>query len=1035
MAALIGLLASIPFLKGIPEGGDTFLHFYRLVQLDTLVGQGIIFSRWAPDLAYGYGYPIFNYYAPFSYYLAEFLHLLGLDLISAFLATFIVAFVGAAVFTYLWIRDLFGDIAGLVAAAMYTLSPYLMIDALQRGALAEHLALSLLPLILYAFRRLIVLGGWTYALIATLSYACLLLTHNITALIFTPILLAYILVISWQSKKQSASVWSGTMRSALPCLGFLILAIGITAFFWIPALFERELVQIIQSYGPIAFDFKTNFQNLAASLAPPFIWDPNLINRNVPIALSLFGLFLAFIGTVGTFRFYQWGDQRANVIFAAAVSLLSVFMTASLSEVVWNVLPLIAFVQFPWRFLGMATLFVALLAGAGADSLLRLTRPWPRLQTAIPAVLVGLVILYILPWQFADYSTTPPEATISASIAYEREFGTIGTTSTGEYLPVNVKQLPSPDPLIESAISRQLIEESLPSAAIIKEAIFKPLEYRLTVDSPEAFLAEFNTFFFEGWRAYIDGHLTSVRFSEPDGLIEVEVPAGEHQLLVQFESTTIRDIAKTLSFISLAALIIALIVWGKRPYRSPGYEALTPNSPTIPQLGLIFIVLVSIFAGKWLFLDDNDSAIRRSRLNGQIITGVSNTNQKNFDDKLILLGLDAPDHLEADQLLEVTLYWRLAEDVGEDFSTSVVVVSENGEIVGQSDKQHPGVIPTSQWSEGKYAADRHQISLMPGIPPGPYTIEINAYRYNEPENRLNILDDSGAPIGQSLSAAPIELQAPREPVDLSQIDMETKSNLSLGQGINLLGYSLPEKTMFAGQTLPIVLYWRATNMPGQDSFVKLELIDEDGITKLSAEVPLVPGFPTSQWQTDDLWRGSLRLSLPASLDKGAYQLAMTTDTGEVINLNAINIDTPAHLYDPPDMTFRQEMGFGQVANLIGYDLPLAIGLGKELPVTLLWQSQGETPINYKSFVQLLDDSGRLIVGSDAIPDEWRRPTTGWVADEFITDSHHLVVPEDLIPGSYQLLIGLYDMISLERISTDAGDNALILNRSIEIVEE
>jgi hypothetical protein len=397
------------------------------------------------------------------------------------------------------------------------------------------------------------------------------------------------------------------------------------------------------------------------------------------------------------------------------------------------------------------------------------------------------------------------------------------------------------------------------------------------------------------------------------------------------------------------------------------------------------------------------------------------------------MGMDAQTEIQADQTLEVILYWRLFNEVGEDYSTSVVVVNESGDIVGQSDKQHPGVIPTSQWPTGKYAEDKHHIALVPGIPPGSYTIEVNVYRYNEPENRLNVLDDNGAPAGQSLSVASIEVQHPKQPADPSQIEIETKTKVALGQGVDLLGYSVPEKNLLAGQTLLVIFYWQAAEDLHQDSFVQLDLSSENEASQLSAIVPLVSGYPTSQWLSGDLWQGVHRLPLPASLARGTYSLTMTTDTNKVLNLSAIDVETPEHILDPPDMNHTQEVGFGQVVKLVGYDMPATIGLGETLPVTLLWQSQGETPVSYKSFVQLLDASGQLVSGSDAIPDDWQRPTTGWVANEYITDPHHLSVPLDLIPGSYRILVGLYEADSLERLTADSGNDAVFLSQPLEII--
>ena len=89
LVCLFGISAVTPLLKGsLPQTADGIIHLYRLVELDNLFQHGVLFSRWAPDLVYGLGLPLFNFYAPLSYYLAEVFHLLGLSLVNALKAAF-----------------------------------------------------------------------------------------------------------------------------------------------------------------------------------------------------------------------------------------------------------------------------------------------------------------------------------------------------------------------------------------------------------------------------------------------------------------------------------------------------------------------------------------------------------------------------------------------------------------------------------------------------------------------------------------------------------------------------------------------------------------------------------------------------------------------------------------------------------------------------------------------------------------------------------------------------------------------------------
>src|SRR5574337_645807 len=74
----VGLILAAPLLQNAWLcSDDGALHVYRTVALDRALSSGLLYPRWFPDLAYGYGFPFFNYREPLGYYLVEFVHLLG----------------------------------------------------------------------------------------------------------------------------------------------------------------------------------------------------------------------------------------------------------------------------------------------------------------------------------------------------------------------------------------------------------------------------------------------------------------------------------------------------------------------------------------------------------------------------------------------------------------------------------------------------------------------------------------------------------------------------------------------------------------------------------------------------------------------------------------------------------------------------------------------------------------------------------------------------------------------------------------------
>src|SRR5260221_5559653 len=136
--AAIGALAAWPVLRaGYPAIGDGLIHFYRLVEFQHLLQHGVWFPRWATDLGYGYGYPLFNFTPPLTYYLGALSAGLGLSAADSLLAVYVVAWLLAVSGAYRLAREQGGPQAGLIAAAAYGLAPYLYYDSLARGALPE----------------------------------------------------------------------------------------------------------------------------------------------------------------------------------------------------------------------------------------------------------------------------------------------------------------------------------------------------------------------------------------------------------------------------------------------------------------------------------------------------------------------------------------------------------------------------------------------------------------------------------------------------------------------------------------------------------------------------------------------------------------------------------------------------------------------------------------------------------------------------------------------------------------------------------
>jgi hypothetical protein len=97
----------------------------------------------------------------------------------------------------------------------------------------------------------------------------------------------------------------------------------------------------------------------------------------------------------------------------------------------------------------------------------------------------------------------------------------------------------------------------------------------------------------------------------------------------------------------------------------------------------------------------------------------------------------------------------------------------------------------------------------------------------------------------------------------------------LGYDAYRLGHAhQPDAPLRPGDIVHASLYWQALTAPGGDWQVELSLIDADAREWGSIVAEPVGAFPTSQWQTGDVWRGQFNLALPADVAPGRYRLSV-----------------------------------------------------------------------------------------------------------------------------------------------------------------
>jgi hypothetical protein len=725
--ALLALPTVIPLLQGgYLDSHDGLFHLYRLQALDEAFRAGVFYPRWFPQSAFGYGHPVLNYYSPLTYYVAQFFHMLGAGYILSLKLTFAAGLLLSAAFMYSYAREILGRFPAIIAAGVYTYFPYHLADTYLRGALGEAFAFVFLPLCLWAMHGLVTRGHARYLILLSLSFAALIVTHNLTALIFTPVLVAYLLVL-WFLTRRS--------REVLLAVGSLAVGFLLDAFYWLPVLLETRYVGLganiaapgYQRHLAPVLDFVSTspvfryMPDLGGGLEDPF-YPLDLIYALLILAglALLFWLVLRPATKGPEYRARWW-----HLSFFLAVTAGSIFMMLTWSLPLWRLTgPILASLQYPWRFMALTSLGVAVVAGSlfapgeGAEQPVRLRR-WLRYGLGLG--LLAVLVVHAL----ADLPTKMlplEEGQVTAQRMWEEDFAArqIGATWTAEYVPIWVKADRSviglPPPELVPSEPRDLSPDEIPEIELGRQAL---LWGQMVVTSPERYTLGFHTFYFPGWKAYVDGREAPVYPSGDLALLTVDVPAGEHEVLVRFEDTAPRLAGNLVSLATALGLFaFAIFRWRWRAALAVGIPA---------------VLLASLVC--W--------HVRPF----QFSTGPQQL-EVNLEDQVKLLGYDVDQgtYRPGDRL-ELTLYWLGLQDMSQNYKVFVHFLDEGLSTMWAQQDGDPagGFTPTTRWMAGEVVVDEHALYIPPETPPGTYKLFTGMYEWETVRNLAILTPEAATP--------------------------------------------------------------------------------------------------------------------------------------------------------------------------------------------------------------------------------------------------------------------------------------------------
>jgi hypothetical protein len=699
--------------------------------------------------------------------------------------------------------------------------------------------------------------------------------------------------------------------------------------------------------------------------------------------------------------------------------LLSTWPITSLSQPLWEHLPLLPMVQFPWRFLSVQALFSALLTGALVTPIDRFPRrgagraqdrPFRR-QWRVPAAWGGAVALAALLTTTALAGLQPEYLPIRADEVnterlqlYELFTGNVGSTIRHEYLPRWVK------PRLytgQSLVTPDLSPRAMPIRGELSRAERigrRPTRRVWQVEAGAAGLElAFPLAYWPGWKATVDGAPVEVAPAPGSGYLSLKVPAGAHTVEIWLGRTALRMAAE---LVSLATALAMLALWGRAWRREAVNRHRQVDAETVKrgrrsglfdfQFVICFLPFVTTLALLLVFHPRVTATANRDlTMDFETMPYLHhNPDGVSFDDWRMVGYSYSVDTLAPGETLRVMLDWTRNEDALVPFAlgrpatlrlVSPAAVRQDSIPIAAEAAIGLGQDPDS--SAGRTTLD---LSVPRDTAPGLYFPQIASL----PQTYL-----------QPVWIASLETAG----------DRSTRATFADGKvRLHVVDVVHP-----APDRLDVQLDWSATEPLAANYGLSLSLTDTAGNEWLEQgdrpRYDTQPGqgfLPTSLWPVE---RGIADHHIP-SLQAGAPpgdQYTLTVDLYRVATLESVGQHTVTVSLTKTAMQpdSRIVAYLGEEVALSRLDAPRTVKQGERLQATAYWLAVQRPSRDYTAEWRLEIPGQEITAYAGTQPLAPGSSPTDWPVGAWVAGRAALSVPPTTMPGEYTLSLTLRDPAS------------------------
>jgi len=553
LPVLILLILSYFSIQSLLEPGFFPMHddtqVVRVYEMAKAIKDGQFPVRWVADLGYGYGYPIFNFYGPFSYYVGALFVLIGFDVLFATKILFFIATVGSGIWMFFFLRKFVSELPALVGAVAYIYYPYHALNIYVRGAVNEFVASMILPGVLYGFfslyygvQKKVSLSKLIISLLVlSVSITLVAVAHNLTFYMLILFLVIFTLI--------SLYFVHNKLRFITLFLAVLFISFLMSAFYTLPALLEMKYTNINSILGGGAtisdhyvcpqqlWDSPWGFAGSAKGCIDGMSFKLGKFHSVLTLLSLVLLLYMSLRNQIKQYR---------NLLLLSVVGLfLSLFMVLSYSDFLWKILPRSDFLQYPWRFLNFAGLFLIVLIALAFLNLSVLFKN--KIVFLLLCIFASVTMVVLNKETFMPRYITYQDASYYSDPLYIKY--TVSKISD-EYMPKNFKKPQKTDEVVRTKF------RGIDGVRVISEEV-RTHKYSAKVIAEANGLLKLHVAYFPGWQFYVNNRPASYSIVN-DGVL-IDVPAGSSSVYGEFRGTQLQNTANILSLLGFFILILAII--------------------------------------------------------------------------------------------------------------------------------------------------------------------------------------------------------------------------------------------------------------------------------------------------------------------------------------------------------------------------------------------------------------------------------------------------------------------------------------------